>query len=336
MGMEEKISENLQGVFSDVIDDRTKYYHDNPNKKPSKRDIDGIISSYSNQNATISAGAGLVPGPWGMAAAVPEIILVLRNQIKMVYEIGVANGQEKVLKPEVLMYIVSSALGHAGAAFAAIQGSKLVVKRASLQVVQQFIKKLGGTITQKLLKSMASKWIPLAGAVAMGIWSKVSTNTIGKKANELFQSEIIYEDYETVNTNIIKPVAQIIEPKVEVIVEMDSPDIEYAKCLFFISLVRIDGKIEPQEIEMFTNLISHLSLSDEQKLDLMRKLESKETINLNYDLFKDNPADSIALMIDLIALAKVDNHFAGVEKMYIKQLGSKFNLPESDIIEMFD
>lgn len=328
--IQNKISEKLQGVFSDVIVERTKYYNENPSKKPIRKDVSSIISNYSNLNASISAGAGLVPGPWGMAAAIPEIILVIRNQIKMVYEIGVANGQEKVLKPEVLMYIVSSALGQAGAAFATVRGTQLIVKRASLQVAQQFIKKLGGTITQKLIKSMASKWLPIVGAVAMGIWSKISTNSIGKKANEIFQNQIIYED---------NPVDQYQGTEFNSdyeIVPMEAPDIEYEKCLCLLSLIKIDGKVTSEEIQLFTEMITHLNISDEQQLDLLNKLESKEKITFSSELFNENPAESIPLMIDLIALAKSDNHFAPVEQLYIKQLGKKFGLPETDIVEMFN
>lgn len=57
-----------------------------------------------------------------------------------------------------------------------VRGQKVLMKRAGLRVIQKIVKILGGEITQKILKSLAAKWIPVVGAVAMAAWVKYTTS----------------------------------------------------------------------------------------------------------------------------------------------------------------
>ncbi|WP_180999265.1 hypothetical protein [Campylobacter concisus] len=88
--VESKITEGINSALTSVINSREEYYENNP--LPSVSDVNGLISSCSYKNAAISGGAGLIPGPWGMAAAVPEIIAIIRNQMTMVADIAKAHG----------------------------------------------------------------------------------------------------------------------------------------------------------------------------------------------------------------------------------------------------
>jgi hypothetical protein len=49
-----------------------------------------------------------------------------------------------------------------------------------------------------------------------------------------------------------------------------------------------------------------------------------------------SPIDSISLVTDMIALAKVDNQFHITEKLYIKQIGKLLNFSDSDVNELID
>ncbi len=48
---------------------------------PGGKSVPAIINTYALLNAGISAGLNLVPGPWGMLVAIPEIAAVMRNQM---------------------------------------------------------------------------------------------------------------------------------------------------------------------------------------------------------------------------------------------------------------
>lgn len=180
----------LNSAFDYVIENRSDYYRKNPSNLPQLDSVSGLISSYTRNNAAISGGASLIPGPWGMASVIPELTLVIRNQIQMVYDIGVANGKQAQLTKELLIGIFLTAMGSSAGSLLTIHGGKILVRRASLQVIQKIIAMLGGRVTQQAIKSSVSKWLPFVGAAAMATWTGYMTKNIGEKANELFKLEI--------------------------------------------------------------------------------------------------------------------------------------------------
>ena len=180
----------LNSAFDYVIENRSDYYRKNPSNLPQLDSVSGLISSYTRNNVAISGGASLIPGPWGMAAVIPELTLVIRNQIQMVYDIGVANGKQAQLTKELLIGIFLTAMGSSAGSLLTIHGGKILVRRASLQVIQKIIAMLGGRVTQQVIKSTVSKWLPFVGAAAMATWTGYMTKNIGEKANELFKLEI--------------------------------------------------------------------------------------------------------------------------------------------------
>ena len=97
-----QLAGKIMGLFDLVMSDRSKYYKNNPDKVPDPTSVPSIISYYGNGNAIVSGGISLIPGPWGMAAAVPEVVLVIRNQLAMIYDIGMAYGKGHVLNKELI------------------------------------------------------------------------------------------------------------------------------------------------------------------------------------------------------------------------------------------
>ena len=187
--IENKISNGINSALESVVSSREEYYSKNP--LPSIGDVKGIIYKCSYTNATISGGAGLIPGPWGMAAAVPEIIAIVRNQMAMVADIAKAHG--KTASNELILDILFGASGNVATGLVVVHGQKILVKRAGARVIQKIVAMLGGKITQQLAKSMVAKWLPIVGAAAMATWSKISTDKIGKKADFIFSKQIEYE-----------------------------------------------------------------------------------------------------------------------------------------------
>lgn len=201
MNVQQKITDALHSAFDHVIDNRSSYFENNPGKVPTQGSTKSIIQSYTRNNSIISGGSSLIPGPWGMAAVVPELILVIRNQIQMVYDIGVANGKQAQITKELLIGIFITAAGSSAGSMITIQGGKILVRRASLRVIQKLVAMLGGRITQQAAKSAISKWVPIIGAGAMATWTGYMTNNIGKKADELFKLDI-EDDPNTIDIEI--------------------------------------------------------------------------------------------------------------------------------------
>ncbi len=189
--LQQKLTDSLSEVFEKTIKDRKKHFDDHPHELPQRKDIDAIISKWANTNAVVAGAAGLVPGPWGMLAAVPEIVAVIGNQTKMIFDLGVAHGQHRYLRSELVVGILMSSMGSGGGSLLAVQGGRLLVRRASLQVMQKVVTMLGGKVTQQLLKAMVGKWLPVVGAAAMAAWARYTTKKLGEHACEMLSKEIV-------------------------------------------------------------------------------------------------------------------------------------------------
>ena len=126
-----------------------------------------------------------------MLATLPELVAIIRNQIQMIYDLGVAHGKESNLNATLLLGLFSTVMGEGTIGLVAIKGKQLLVKKASVQVIQKVVFWLGGTISQKLLKRFIAKWLPVVGAAAMAIWARQSTINMGKKASEMLAMDIV-------------------------------------------------------------------------------------------------------------------------------------------------
>ena len=242
-----KISEGISSAVNKVSEERENYY--NKNNVPTIDSIDNIISDYGNKNALISGGASMIPGPLGMAAAIPEIIAVINNQLKMIYDIAKANGQKEINK-ELLITVLLSAMGNASGNLLIVHGQKIMAKRVGARVLQTLIKLLGGKITQQLAKSMAAKWIPIAGAVAMAAWSRYTTNKIGEKSIEIFSKEITFEKDVIEEVNITN-----FEEK-----DFNIQNINKKKIGIMINLMKIDNNIDTNELKFIEDFIEKIDL----------------------------------------------------------------------------
>lgn len=315
----------MMGVFDAVIDERISYYKANPQARPKANDAPSIITHYATINAAISAGANLIPGPFGMAAAIPEIILIIRNQIAMIYDIGMTYNQQPVLQRELLAGIFVSVAGISGATLLTIQGGKVLVKRASLRVFQKVISLLAGKVTQQLLKSMITKWLPIVGAAAMAAWSNYSTRQIGKQAISILSRQIEYISDEA----DVAPSAPVSQDASGRGVNFDT-----LRILCLINLMKVDGHVATEEVSYIGTCIEKASINKSDKIELLQAITSTDKVAINYTVFTKSPQESVGLLVDLTALAQRDGHMRISERLYIKQVGGLLGFSESDIEEM--
>lgn len=323
--IESQLKEKLEDAFESVVKQKNSYYEKNPQKIPEKNTTTSLISSVALTNSAISGGSSLIPGPWGMLAVVPELVVVIRNQIALIYDIAAANGKKDLMTKELAAMVFASAMGTGAGGLIAVHGSKYLVKRASLQVFQKLIQILGGKITQQVLKSTISKWLPGVGAVAMAAWTNYMTRQIGKKANEIFSSEIEFED-SIADIELIKPITEKIGDKDETLKSID-----FYKIKVLVNLMKIDGVISEEELSFISPLIENSVVSIIEKTDLITSLTNTDRTIEGIELIAASPSDSISLLADLTALAKIDGKFHITEKLYIKQIGKLLNFSESDI-----
>ena len=330
--IQSKLAEKMMGVFELVVSDRSGHFAKHPDQIPDKKSVPSIINSYSLTNAAISGGASLLPGPWGMVAVIPEIATVIRNQLAMIYDVGMAYGKSKVLNKELLAGVLLSALGSSAGSLLVMQGSKVLVKRVALRAFQKIIVMLAGRITQQALKSAISKWLPGVGAAAMAFWSNYLTRQVGKKAIEIFEKEIVISEevieempLETESESV--PTAAISRASTPSI----SPDLPKVQTL--VNLLKVDGIIKAEEREYVQTIICKADLMESERADLTQAIDKNGKFVVDYSVFASSPDDAIGLLVDMVTLAKRDGNFHITEKMFVKQVGKLLGFSDNDIDE---
>lgn len=323
--MQERITDGLQGAFESVLESKNKYYQENPEKIPVRRDVQALVRSAVTQNAAISGGASLIPGPFGMLAVVPELLLVIRNQIALIYDIGAAYGQKEMMTRELLLGIFVSAAGTGTGSLLVIRGGQVLVRRASLRVLQRVIAMLGGKITQQALKSAISKWLPGVGAAAMATWTGYLTNKIGKMAQEIFQKEIV-NDPDTPDIELIKPI-ETAQPTTT------DGDLEFSKLQILIELAKIDGTVSEQEREFVDEALASTDMDATRKALLLDLLHGKTQPLQGIEDIAAQPDSAIALLSNMVALARRDEiHIT--EKLFIRRIGLMLGFSSDEVEEL--
>lgn len=187
----EKLNEKLIELFSKEIHNRAEYWNSTNLLKPRKEDVPEIIRSFANKNAAVAYGLNLLPGPAGMVAVIPEMTIILRNQIHMVYDISLAYNEKEYFNKEVLLAIFLSAFGLGALGVAVIKGGRVLLRKLSIKIMQRMTSALAEKISQQVLKRIMGKWFPFIGAAVIAAWTRYSTVRIGKKSIEFFEKEIV-------------------------------------------------------------------------------------------------------------------------------------------------
>lgn len=330
--LQSELEEKIMGVFELVVSDRSGHFAKHPNKTPDKKSVPFIIDSYSVTNAAISGSASLVPGPWGMVVVFPEIAAVIRNQLAMIYDLGMAYGKNKVLNKELLAGVLITAMGSSAGSLLVMQGSKVLVKRVALRTFQQIITILAGKITQQALKSAISKWLPGVGAAAMAVWSNYLTRQVGKKAIEIFEKEIVLSE-EVVEEISLE--TEFVTVPAATISRAFTPSInpELPKVQTLLNLMKVDGTIKAEECEYMVTIINNADFTESEKADLTQAIDKNGKFDVDYSTFASSPDDAIGLLVDMVTLAKRDGTFHITEKMFVKQVGKLIGFSDNDIDE---
>jgi len=306
-------------VFENSIEERKKYYLENP--PPNKEKINELIESCSNKNGAISGLTNMIPGPAGLLAIIPELKSTLENQIVMIYDIGVANGKEEHMTKEMIVSLaMKSGAGAAGINVLARQGEKYLLKKASVSVFKQIAKILGIKLSAGVIKSAVAKFVPVLGGIAIGVWVKYTTTEVGENSAKLLGKDFDVEesdDIEHYQNEDPEETLEILENKV----------------LVLMNLMKIDDESSDKEKEYIKQIIENIDFSFFTKSKLRVDLELGSQSEVNFKILENSSkSDKDSLLIDMIALAKRDGKIHVKEFEYIMGVCEKLKLDSKFII----
>ncbi len=161
------------GFFDILLKNYQERENDSNNSLKEKSDSNSIVDDYTKTNMLIAASAAIVPGPLGIFTAIPELILSVGNQMKMVYDLGCAYDKETFLNQDLLLEIPIYALG-GSSDLSALQFANDMPDSPE-KVLRDKAFQLGEGMLKKSLKQSLVTWVPIGGSVIMTVWSKMSS-----------------------------------------------------------------------------------------------------------------------------------------------------------------
>ena len=141
--------------------------------------------------ATVAGTLALPPGPLGWLTILPEMVGVWKIQAQMVADIAALYGKTATLTQEQMLYCLFK---HSAAQvlrdLVVRVGERVIIKHASLRVMQSIAQKIGVKVTQRVIGKSLSRWLPIVGALGVGAYAFYDTAQVASTAIELFSQEI--------------------------------------------------------------------------------------------------------------------------------------------------
>src|SRR4030095_1189181 len=185
--LQERIFEKLEGLFDKVIYERKHGYEANP--KPGVGDIDHIIRHYSSKCAKLSLGTALIPGQWGVISAVPEIVLGMKKQAEMIYDISAAFRKDKQMSHILLAGILLFAVSSESYGLLRYENGKYVLNQSQI-LFDSALNKVAKKIARQIFRSSLVRWLPGFRTVSEALISGRVTRRIGSVAADILHVDI--------------------------------------------------------------------------------------------------------------------------------------------------
>jgi hypothetical protein len=154
-----------------------------------------IIEKSAWMAGGISGALAVPPGPLGLLTVLPDLVAIWKIQAQMVADVAAVYGKSSFLSREALVYC----LFKEGAAqllrdIIVRAGDRIVLRRTSVRVFENLVEKLSIRVGKRIFGRSISRWIPIAGAVAVGWYSRYDTQHVGYAAMDFFSQQLHVED----------------------------------------------------------------------------------------------------------------------------------------------
>jgi hypothetical protein len=145
--------------------------------------------------AALSGTLALPPGVLGMLTVLPDLVAIWRIQSQMVADIAGLYAREVELTRTHMMYCL---FRHAATQLArdvvVRAGERVVIRQLSGAALRNAMTTVGLSMTQRVVGTGASRWVPLIGAAAVAGYAYFDTIQVAKTAIRMLQTPLLTED----------------------------------------------------------------------------------------------------------------------------------------------
>jgi hypothetical protein len=170
----------IERVIADVPLPRTQAVPD------PAREAAVIAKRAARQAALLSGSLALPPGPLGMLTVLPDLYVIWKTQRQMVADIfGLYGRSAELTRVHMLYCLFRHAASHVLRDVVVRAGQRVVVQQLTSGALKGLLQKVGVTVTRRIVGTAASRWVPVAGAAAVGAYAYWDTLQVARTAHRL-------------------------------------------------------------------------------------------------------------------------------------------------------
>lgn len=155
------------------------------------REAQSIARIAARQAAVLSGSLALPPGPFGLATVLPDLYLIWKTQRQMVADIFALHGRSAELTRTHMLYcLFRHAASQVLRDVAVRTGQRIVVEQLSTGAIKVISAKAGIAISKRVAGTAATRWVPLAGAAAIGAYAYWDTLQVARTAQRLLAADV--------------------------------------------------------------------------------------------------------------------------------------------------
>ena len=148
-----------------------------------------IARSAAQKAALLSGSLALPPGPLGMLTVLPDLYLIWKVQRQMVADIFGLHGRSAELTRTHMLYCLFRHLAsHVLRDVAVRTGQRVMIQQLSSGALKSALTSIGSSVARRLAGTAAGRWVPLAGAAAVGAYAYWDTLQVAKTARRLLEA----------------------------------------------------------------------------------------------------------------------------------------------------
>jgi hypothetical protein len=149
-------------------------------------EAEAIAKRAARQAAMLSGSLALPPGPLGMLTVLPDLYLIWKTQRQMVADIfGLYGRSAELTRVHMLYCLFRHAASQVLRDVVVRTGQRVIVQQLASGALQGIVQKVGVTVTRRVAGTAASRWVPLAGAAAVGAYAYWDTLQVARTAHRL-------------------------------------------------------------------------------------------------------------------------------------------------------
>lgn len=116
---------------------------------------------------------------------------IWRIQAQLVSDIAAVYGKTAHLTQEAMLYCLFRHVAAQAVRDLIVRaGERVLIRRATLRVLQAALRRIGIVTTQRLIGRGLSRWLPFIGAAGVAAYAYYDTRQVGRTAIDLFSRDI--------------------------------------------------------------------------------------------------------------------------------------------------